>query len=90
MISKIQADGKHVDFSSATIEENGETMIIWGIPTNNFQDVFTFELFKRRGFSIAFKMDDKPYVGKADFVRGHTTVGGSNLFRLELIEYKAA
>ncbi|MDF9638808.1 MULTISPECIES: hypothetical protein [Bacillus cereus group] len=90
MISKIQANGKNVDFSSASIEENGETMIIWGIPTECFKEVFTFDLFKRHGFDIAFKMDDKPYVGKADFVRGHTTVGGSNLFRLELLEFNAA
>ncbi|MBE7117326.1 hypothetical protein FT641_27120 [Bacillus paranthracis] len=90
MISKIMADGKHVDFSSATIEENGETMVIWGIPTDNFKEVFTFELFKRHGFAIEFKMNNQAYRGKADFVRGHTTVGGSNLFRLELMEVSAA
>lgn len=90
MISKIQADGKNVDFSSATFEENGETMVIWGIPTDNFKEVFTFELFKRRGFSIEFKMNDQAYKGQADFVRGHTTVGGSNLFRLEILEVSAA
>ncbi|MEC3417090.1 hypothetical protein P4159_05725 [Bacillus thuringiensis] len=90
MISKIQADGKRVDFSSATIEENGETMIIWGIPTECFKEVFTFELFKRHGFSIEFKMNNQVYKGQADFVRGHTTVGGSNLFRLEILDFTAA
>ncbi|PEJ48444.1 hypothetical protein COM34_14350 [Bacillus wiedmannii] len=65
-------------------------MIIWGIPTDNFKEVFTFELFKRRGFAIEFKMNDQAYKGKADFVRGYTTVGGSNLFRLEILDVTAA
>ncbi|PEM65321.1 hypothetical protein CN613_25595 [Bacillus pseudomycoides] len=90
-ITKILADGKHVEFSSAKFEDAESDIIqIWGIPSDCFKEVFTFNLFCRRGFVIEFKMDSKEFTAEADFVRGRTTVGGSNLTRLIVRDVKAA
>lgn len=91
MITNIVADGKEVIFSSASFEEeDGDTIQVWGIPSDCFRKVFTFELFKRRGFAMTFEIDGKPFTAKADFVRGRTTIGGSNLTRFVVKNVKAA
>lgn len=90
-IKNIVADGKEVEFSVARFEEEDSDIIqVWGIPSNCFRKVFTFDLFKRRGFVISFEMDGKAFTAEADFVRGRTTIGGSNLTRFVVKDVKAA
>ncbi|CUB09158.1 hypothetical protein BN2127_JRS1_00942 [Bacillus cereus] len=91
MITNIVANGNVVEFNKAMFEDEESNIIqIWGIPSDCFRKVFTFDLFCRRGFAMSFDIDGKTYTAEADFVRGRTTIGGANLMRFVVRDMKVA